>query len=310
MNRHKSEECPERQYRCPHCAETGKHKERTTTHLKTCPDFPVACPNGGCDKELKRRALSHHRQECLYENIQCKYANIGCNKTALRKDVSKHENDTQQHLQIAVDTVNHQQEKLTQLQCTLTSQMAEMRSCLYHLSAERGTAANSTAQQNSHGFVFKVTKFEDKKADDRCIYGPPFYTGPGGYKMCLCVYLNGDGEVRNQQISVYVRLMCGESDDHLHWPFLGKVTVELLNQLEDNNHHSSTITFSEHAPNQRVVNALRTTSGWGLRCYVAHASLGHNECKNCQYLKDDCLFFRVRVDAPGPKPWLTAHGTF
>ena len=128
--------------------------------------------------------------------------------------------------------------------------------------------------------------------------------------MCLCVYPNGDVEGRNQQISVCVYLMCGENDDHLRWPFLGKVTVELLNQLEDNKHHSSTITFSEHAPNQRVVNALRTTSGWGLRCYVAHASLGHNECKNCQYLKDDCLFFRVRVDAPGPKPWLITHDTF
>ena len=37
--------------------------------------------------------------------------------------------------------------------------------------------------------------------------------------------------------SISVTLMKGENDDHLTWPFTGTVLIELLNQLEDKNHH-------------------------------------------------------------------------
>ena len=40
--------------------------------------------------------------------------------------------------------------------------------------------------------------------------------------------------------------MKGDSDDSLTWPFTGKVTFELLNQLEDNNHHKMTARFVDY----------------------------------------------------------------
>ena len=37
-------------------------------------------------------------------------------------------------------------------------------------------------------------------------------------------------------VSCYICLMTGQYDDTLEWPFQGKVTMELLNQMEGVNH--------------------------------------------------------------------------
>ena len=58
--------------------------------------------------------------------------------------------------------------------------------------------------------------------------------------MYLGVYAyQGEGTC----VSVGAHLMKGENDNHLPWPFTGKLTVELLNQLEDDNHYSKTMIF-------------------------------------------------------------------
>ena len=97
--------------------------------------------------------------------------------------------------------------------------------------------------------------------------------------------------------------MKGENDDHLPWPFTGTVTIELLNQLEDENHYSSNIKFiPDDASSLRVMSKKASRNGWGQRYYISHSDLGYNAPMNCQYLKDDCLYFRISV-ATG-KPWL------
>ena len=67
-------------------------------------------------------------------------------------------------------------------------------------------------------------------------HSPGFYISPVGYKMCIKVDCNGYGISKGTHVSVYAYLMRGENDDHLPWPFTGTVTVELLNQLEDDSH--------------------------------------------------------------------------
>ena len=90
LERHKNEECPKRQYECPHCHEAGEYRERTTKHLNECPIMKMACPNYGCKTYLIRRDLPKHRQECMFEKVPCKYLNIGCTNQVERKDLEKH----------------------------------------------------------------------------------------------------------------------------------------------------------------------------------------------------------------------------
>lgn len=50
-----------------------------------------------------------------------------------------------------------------------------------------------------------------------------FYTSKYGYKMCLRVYLNGDGTGRGTHLSLFFVVMKGPNDALLRWPFNQKV---------------------------------------------------------------------------------------
>ena len=79
----------------------------------------------------------------------------------------------------------------------------------------------------------------------------------------------------------------------------------LLNQLEDENQHPANVTFPpDNDTAQRVINEEQL-SGYGVPCYFSHSDLSYNKTKHCQYLMDDCLYFRIKVDAKNTsKPWL------
>ena len=141
-----------------------------------------------------------------------------------------------------------------------------------------------------------MTNFEQNKIDNDYWFSPPFYTHPQGYKMHLEVYANGNGRGKGTHVSVFAYLMRGEFDDHLKWPFRSHVTVAMLNQLEDGNHTTKTILFTEPKDDKiisRVTGRERAPSGWGYSTFIAHADLNYNPAKNCQYLKYDCLRFRI-----------------
>ena len=227
---------------------------------------------------LKRHDLTKHRKECQFEKVPCKYSTIGCAEVVERKDLEEHERDSQHHLQLAVETVHQQQIKIRNMQ----------------------------AHSREMPMPYKLTSFNQRKALRDIIYSPAFYTSPKGYKICLRVDAGGNGDGANTHVSVFAYLMKGENDDYLQWPFTGNLTVELLNQLEDKNHHSKTVKFTSGIdPSQRVVNEERSILGWGWTKYIPHSNLGHKLAKNCQYLKDDRLHFKVSVDTKNSStPWL------
>ena len=102
--------------------------------------------------------------------------------------------------------------------------------------------------------------------------------------------------------------MKGKNDDNLSWPFTGEVTVTLLNQLEDENHHTDTVSFPQDTEDSdvsgRVVDSERAPIGYGWHKFISHNQL--EVVENSQYLKDDCLYFQIEVEANEPeKPWLT-----
>ena len=278
LEKHTTTECPRRQYECLHCHEAGEYQERTMKHLEECPMVEVACPNCGCNTLLIRRDLTNHHQECPFEKVPCKYSTIGCEEEVKRKDLEEHERDGQYHLQLAVDTVHQLQSKVRNMQ----------------------------AQSREMPVPYKFTCFNQQKTSCDIIYSPAFYTGPKGYKMCIGMYANGCGDSKDTHVSVYACLMKGENDDYLPWPFTGTVTVELLNQLEDKNHYSMTMKFpSDNGSSQRVVDENKWGIGWGWTKYISHSDLGHNAAKNCQYLKDDRLHFKISVGAESSStPWL------
>ena len=141
-----------------------------------------------------------------------------------------------------------------------------------------------------------MTRFEQHKIASDQWYSPPFYTHPQGYKMCLRVDANGSSDGKGTHVSVFAYLMRGEFDNHLKRPFRGHVTIAVLNQLEDNNNRTKTIAFTNTTDGRYISRATegeRAPSGWGYSTFIAHTELNYNPTKNCQYLKYDCLCFRI-----------------
>ena len=117
MEKHKME-CLRRQYDCPHCEEAGEYEERTTSHLDECPMIEVPCPKRECKESVLRRNITEHFSECMFEDVRCKYANIGCKEKVIRRDLhqlEKHEGESQQHLQLAIDAVQQQQRAISDM---------------------------------------------------------------------------------------------------------------------------------------------------------------------------------------------------
>ena len=154
-----------------------------------------------------------------------------------------------------------------------------------------------------------TTCLEQHKVDSDQWYSLPFYTHPQGYKMCLRVDANGNGEGKGTHVSAFAYLMQGGFDDILKWPFRGHVVIQLCNQLQDKYHRGYTIDFSETTDSSitgRVTSGERADSGCGYHTFIPHNDLNFDPTTNCQYLRNDCLHFRIvaveSLSEPGVLP--------
>ncbi len=174
------------------------------------------------------------------------------------------------------------------------------------LAVDRISILESKVREPTVPVVFKLSDFSKHKDANDEWYSGEFYSHPGGYRMTLRFDCNGDREEYRFHVSVFVCLAGGEHDDNLVWPFHGTVTIELLNQLEDCNHKMYEIELKTSNANRPPQGGRNTGYGWPE--FIPHSRLAYTSSNNCQYLKDDCLYFRVTKVDLNPtntiKPWL------
>nr|XP_008119760.1 PREDICTED: TNF receptor-associated factor 2 isoform X1 [Anolis carolinensis] len=122
-------------------------------------------------------------------------------------------------------------------------------------------------------------------------YSPAFYTSRYGYKVCLKVFLNGEGTGTGTHLSLFLVLMKGEYDFQLKWPFRHKVTFTLLDQ--DNKQHISTSfrPLESSSSFQRPVNETNVASGLPEFCplNVLHSP-------RTSYICNDTLAIQAVID--------------
>lgn len=151
--------------------------------------------------------------------------------------------------------------------------------------------------------IWKIEDFRSRReAEIRgqlpCLSSVPFHTGRSGYKMAAKVYLNGDGEGRGSQLSLYVVLMPGDFDALLRWPFRQTVTLSVLDQSGAGNHRSlsfrpDTTSKSFQRPAAESVSNVAV----GFPCFIPLNEL--ETPQNAAYVNDDTLFVKVKVDISG-----------
>ncbi|XP_069039533.1 TNF receptor-associated factor 2-like isoform X2 [Lepisosteus oculatus] len=147
-------------------------------------------------------------------------------------------------------------------------------------------------------FVWRISDFTKKRQDAiagraPAMFSPAFYTSKYGYKMCLRIYLNGDGTGRGTHLSLFFVVMRGQNDALLKWPFNQKVTLMLLDQ---NNREHIIDAFRPDVTSssfQRPVSEMNIASGCPLFC-----PLSKLDSKN-SYIRDDTIFIKAIVDLTG-----------
>ena len=148
--------------------------------------------------------------------------------------------------------------------------------------------------------TFKVTKFSQWLKSERNWYSTPFIAFEEGYQMRLNVYAAGNEDGKGTHVSVYLHLMKGPHDDKLeqsgHWPLRGTFTIEILNQLNDGDHHSRTMQLHHHLCSKctnRVLIGIEA-EGWGISQFISHDTLLYHNING--YHKSDSLIFRISYE--------------
>lgn len=161
--------------------------------------------------------------------------------------------------------------------------------------------------------TFTINKFEQLRQSGKWWYSRPFYSHVGGYKLGMFVFCNGVLDGKGSHLSVFLYMVRGEYDDDLDWPFLGNVTIHLLNQRGDRQHYQKVIRFTEDTPPgvcNRVIDKEMAKEGNGPTQFIAHGDLSYNPDKDTEFVRDDCLKIRVSsVTLRGNAPRTPAAGS-
>lgn len=164
---------------------------------------------------------------------------------------------------------------------------------------------------------------EAKTKEGMELVSPPFYTSQYGYKLQASIFLNGNGAGEGTHVSVYIKILPGEYDALLRWPFAHSVSFTLFDQT---NVPEKVSTLSCHKKKLCIIHFIRTNiNGCFLlwqACNIVESfipdptwknfqrpskepdSLGfgfprfasHEVLKKRHFIKDNTMFLRVKVD--------------
>ena len=145
--------------------------------------------------------------------------------------------------------------------------------------------------------TFKLTHLSQWQKNKQTWCSSPFFAFNEGYQMILTVDIAG---CNGTHLSVYLHLMKGPHDDKLeqsgHWPLRGTFTIELLNQLNDSDHHSHMLQFHHHPCSEctkRVLEEATANSGHGHPWFISHDILFQN---SSAYNINDSLTIRISYE--------------
>ena len=291
---HETAKCLKRPYSCPYCDLEGTFTDIISSHFTVCASLPVACPTG-CGRKEPRNTLLSHLGECDRRPVKCKYSKIGCPAILEAKDMEQHlEAQKDKHLELSMDAIVKLTTCVSQLQLLHSSHASAQQLAGPVMPLSRPWLEN-TSMSPFPPWIIKMEGYKEKKTKSTVWYSEPFFTYPGGYKMCLQVFANGFRPAEGQHLSAYTCLLVGEMDDILKWPLLGSVMIRLMNQVEDANHVTFTAVYHDATDKAcaQVLPPKRRNGGRGRARILELSSLADPAKPSIRYLQDNCLYFKI-----------------
>ena len=198
----------------------------------------------------------------------------------MKEMVDRHENQIF-HLHSEMQTIQQNFNK-----CTITLDDMKLRQDIQEVKTTNGS------------FIWKIPDIRRRYRDALegktvSLYSPPFRTSTHGYRMCMRIYLNGDGSGKGTYLSLFFVLMRSEHDNLLEFPFRQSVRFTLINQVT----RSDSITEA-FAPDlnsqsfQRPKSDMNVASGFPK---FAKQAVLHDE----NFTKGNAIFIKAHVDLAG-----------
>ena len=181
---------------------------------------------------------------------------------------------------------------------TLRTSNAKLEKLLRAKSAEiedRDFRLSLIENSNHDGsMIWKIPQFSQRMNDAQSgkytsIFSLPFYTGRYGYKMCLRLYILGDGIGKNSHMSLFFVIMRGEFDNILQWPFTHKVTFKLVNQTGARDVIDTFQPDPMSSSFRKPKSDMNVASG-------CPRFVAHQELKNGGFIVDDTIFIKCIID--------------
>ena len=262
---------------------------------------------------------------CTHQLRSCDYKEDGCQFLGYMKELTKHYKDQSgYHTQLMKKAFRKVEQAMDDRIRTLTLQNSDLKSEVDQFKkeislqlqsvADAVVKAESAIQHLQEGFAemalslsvetlratsydgvytWKIPEIRRRRHEARTgqavsLCSPPFYTSRDGYKLCLRLYLNGDGPARGSHLAFYITLMRGEFDSICKWPFKKTVTLALLDQ----NRNCHVIQSFQPDPRSssfiRPHNEMNVASGCPMFASLSVLS-------DSSYVKDDTMFLKCWI---------------
>ena len=176
---------------------------------------------------------------------------------------------------------------IKKLERTIQSKSAELEDRDFRLSLIENCNYDGT-------MIWKIPQFSQRKADAEngkytSIFSLPFYSGRYGYKMCLRLYIMGDGIGKGTHLSLFFVVMRGEFDNVLQWPFTHKVTFKLINQAGGRDIVDTFQPDPMSTSFRKPKSDMNVASG-------CPRFISHTELENGGFIVDDTVFIKCIVN--------------
>ena len=232
------------------------------------------------------KSVSNHDHQALLSlldnaKVDVEQLNNDTNKTKLQV------NELESQQKDMVTRLNGVEDLLATLQASITE---------INRTYEEVSLTLQTLQATSYNgkYIWKIPDIIRRRRDavmgkTVSLYSAPFYTDRFGYRMCLRVYLDGDGSGKGCYVSYFITIMKGEYDALLEWPFQLTVTLTMINQKGNGNIVQSFKPNPNSASFHRPKADMNVASGCPK--FAALSVLD-----NPEFIVDDVAFFQCVVN--------------
>ena len=200
------------------------------------------------------------------------------------------------HVRLLLDAVTTQNENLTEQVVELTRQVQSLELTVATLQRHETTnreGGNFTCRWTIDNWpeVLQAAKNESDNLRSHRILSRPYYVSHPGHKVCLEAFPCGTQAGQGGYLSIYMKVMKGQYDDNLDWPFRFMYSISVVDQKAGGMNKTRSIdppVEPDGTPFVRPQTDKNPGRGWA-------QFISHSDLLTRQYIKDGNLVIQLDV---------------